>query len=177
MAIRKTLKEGFTLVELMIVVAIVGVLSVIAVVAYGKLRLNSKVTEAQNNIGAIRVAQEDYKVDHPLYANLGVGLCPNSASGTTQVKWAWDPSCSGGTKTWRELPAHIEGPVQFGYATVALPASMPATFVNFGSANVALPWYVIMASADLNNDGAGGLKTELVGSSFEKTIYARQEGE
>jgi type IV pilus assembly protein PilA len=166
-------------VELAVVVTIVGVLAVLAVVGYRKLTLSAKVTEAKTMVSAIRVAQEDYKVERGVYANIGAGFCPGD--GMFVGKTAWNLGCNGGAATWATLPVHVDGPVQFGYATVASPGggAVPAGigWVNTAAANLAKPWYVIMAQADLNGDGAGGVQTEVVGSSFDNNLYTRQDGE
>jgi type IV pilus assembly protein PilA len=173
-------RAGFTLIELMIVVAIVGILAVIAVVGYRKLVLSAKLTEAKNVIGGVRIAQEGYKVERGVYADLGTGLCPLSTSGTLQVKTAWNPGCGAGP-TWAALPIHVDGPVQFGYSTVAgttaPPTSIgqPVQFVTVPGTVGTNPWYYVTASADL--DGQGGNFTELAGTSWQNTIFVFQEGE
>ncbi len=167
--------RGFTLIELAIVVVIVGVLAVIAVVGYRKMILSSKITEAQNMVNAIRVAQEEYRAERGFFLPI-TSYCPAGA-GVYGVKVMWDPTC-GTPNKWEVLPVHTDGPVAFAYATWAGPnafaAPAPVNWVNWTAAPTDKPWYVIHAKADLDN---GGLQTELVGSSFQNTIFSRHEGE
>lgn len=57
-------QQGFTLVELMIVVAVIGMLATIAVPTFLRMRLKVKVAEAKANLGAIRVTQHAYYAEY-----------------------------------------------------------------------------------------------------------------
>ena len=61
-------KKGFTLVELMIVVAIIGILSTIAIPEYVKMTSKAKQSEAKANLGAIFVVQVAYFAENATYA-------------------------------------------------------------------------------------------------------------
>ncbi len=65
------LAKGFTLIELMIVVAIVGILSAIAVPAYSDYVKRGKLTEAYATLGSQRVKMEQFYQDARTY----VGAC------------------------------------------------------------------------------------------------------
>ena len=52
----KQIQKGFTLIELMIVVAIIGILAAVAIPAYQDYTIKAKVTEASNLISAAKQA-------------------------------------------------------------------------------------------------------------------------
>jgi prepilin-type N-terminal cleavage/methylation domain-containing protein len=169
--------SGFTLIELMIVVTIVGILSIIAVVGYRRYILSSKMGEAQATISAIRIAQEAYKSERGLYANLGDKWCPMDTP-TAAKKHGWDPACNGGKDTWQALPVHVDGPVSFAYATWAGTTTFDkgaAGWVTWPDTAGSAPWYIVMARCDLDEDASTG-PTELVGSSFQNTIFTHNDG-
>lgn len=65
------MQAGFTLIEVMIVVAIVGVLTAIAVPAYGDYVKRGRITEAVSGLSDMRVKMEQFFQDNRTY----VGAC------------------------------------------------------------------------------------------------------
>ena len=56
----KSLQKGFTLIELMIVVAIIGILAAIAIPAYQDYTIRAQVTEGLNLAGGAKTAVAEY---------------------------------------------------------------------------------------------------------------------
>ena len=129
--IRKS-NKGFTLIELMIVVAIIGILAAIAIPNFLRFQLKSKSSEGKVNIAAIRTAEESYLAEFGVYVS-----APSSPAvlPTTKVPFV----DAGGTNaaSFNTLGWTPEGQVFFQYATTA---GVGAT----GSA------YTISAQADID---------------------------
>lgn len=67
----KTLKrqDGFTLVELMVVVAIIGLLSAVAVPNFKKYQAKAKISEAKLQLSALYTAEASFFSDYNMYAH------------------------------------------------------------------------------------------------------------
>lgn len=182
--------RGFTLVELMIVVAIIAVLAVLAVVGYRKLITSSHTGEATHMIGSIRVAQETFHAETGQYDSISTGLgpgalYPNDPPDDKKIS-AWGLTCAScaDPQGWNRLPVHPDGPVRFGYATMAgvansapavsVPKELPSTVVWPPIANITSDWYVVTAYGDLDGNGT---YVVLMGTSWQKDLFIANEGE
>ena len=65
--LRRNKQKGFTLIELMIVVAIIGILAAIAIPNYLSYTCKAKQSEAKSNLGAMATCQEAYNAEFDTY--------------------------------------------------------------------------------------------------------------
>ena len=128
-------KGGFTLIELMIVVAIIGILAAIAIPNFLRFQLKAKSSEGKTNLAAIRTAEESYYSEFGLYVsalaspvaignNVKVAFVNASPANTGFDRLGWAP----------------EGYVFFNYVV---------------EPNGAYSEFTASAQADIDDDGVG----------------------
>ena len=169
-------QKGFTLIELMIVVAIIGILAAIAIPNFLTYQMKSRQAEAKTNLQAIRTSNIAFQAERGCYVGAGVEGVAAPAAATKTVPAAWGaglpPSavttvwCAGAgavaNGSFRDIGFIATGNVMFRYAADSYAAGVtPVPSVTScglafptGAGNIVQNSFIAQATANLDGDGA-----------------------
>jgi prepilin-type N-terminal cleavage/methylation domain-containing protein len=147
---RKT-PRGFTLIELMIVVAIVGILSSIAIPEFQNMTLRARIAERESIMRAIAKGVEDatLNMSGPSAALVGP-YNPDDSPGTAKRGWVQSRA------DWNKLPLIVEGATYCSYQFAVLDTLVPELLV-------------IVGDCDIDGDGVHNVRTQFfegIGHSY-----------
>jgi type IV pilus assembly protein PilA len=155
----KSVQKGFTLIELMIVVAIIGILAAIAIPAYSDYTTRAQVSEGINMAGAAKTAVAES------YANGGTWPADNNAAGigvAAQIQGKYVDSVTVATNQITVLFRNT-APVNTGLRgqTLLLTAGVSANGdVAWQCGSKAMPAGITAGTVAFSAAGAGGTSTQ-----------------
>src|SRR5689334_15244527 len=126
--IKRASRRGFTLIEMLTVVVIVGVLATLAVYGVRQYILSSKTSEAISMMSSIKSAEEAFKGETFAYLDVSTDFSDASFYPKSQLsepaskfgKHAWRTTATPDLQAkWMMLGVEPDGPVLFSYAVVA----------------------------------------------------------
>jgi type IV pilus assembly protein PilA len=136
--LNKRIQGGFTLIELMIVVAIIGILAAVAIPAFMKYIRKSKTTEAVQGIKKIYDGARSYYMDESNKRGSTTAIAkqfPNAAAQTPAAKCCTNPGgkcnpvpANWDTPEWNALKFSMEDPFYFQYTYTATGVDTSAAF-------------------------------------------------
>jgi len=121
----KQVQKGFTLIELMIVVAIIGILAAIAIPAYQDYTIRAQVTEGLNLAGTVKAAVAETFAQTGVWPTTltQIGLTDGNAETPPKGKYVSGVDLAGNAGT---ISITYAGPATSGQANAALDAKVLA---------------------------------------------------
>ena len=150
--------SGFTLMELMIVVAIIGILAAVAVPVYLGYVKRAKASEAFTLLQGIRETEEAYFAEFKRYTN-DIAWEPYTPGGGQPCSRTTDWNLAAGSG-WLDLgfvpggPTYYAYSVESGYTGGVLQAGAPPATPGTPSWGALRPWFRAIAEGDADCDGA-----------------------
>jgi len=170
---------GFSLIELLIVVVVVGILAAIAIPQFTRQQQKAKSSEVPGMFAAIKQAQHAYKAEYGLFLSTGASesdVYPALLASGEPKKKKWEPDTS---SKWYELGVRPPDYYLYcGYVTLGGSAGTVPPGTNgvkiFGNQTPQRPWFYIMASCDL--DGNPSVNTTFLTSSERTDVIEMNSG-
>ena len=159
-----TRRGGFTLIELMIVVAIIGILAAIAIPNFLRFQLKAKSSEGKTSLAAIRTAEESYFAEYGVY----VSSDPSPVAIGNNVKVTYSDANPG--LGFDQLGWSPEGQVYFNYSVAISTAAdefTAAGHADIDNDTVPQYWGYAKGAEDGKSHGALGtcLRADLTGET------------
>ncbi len=140
--------KGFTLIELMIVVAIVAFLAMVSVPSFMRFLAKAKRVEAYMNLSSIYAAQKVYWAENGKYSTV--------LNGEGGIGWKPEGYSGGGNK---EKFYYTYGFAQGSEGTNYFTGKLETSHSNLSSAKADENGFIVVAAGDIDGDGEPDILT------------------
>ena len=171
-------QKGFTLIELMIVVAIIGILAAIAIPNFLQYQMKSRQSEAKTNLQAIKTSEVAFQAERGCYIGIAQEGVVAPVAGTKSTPFTWGvgaaPTAPGAlwcvaagvfTGTFADIGFKATGNVMYRYGVDGTTVAAPGVYTTAVSCPLAIAGttaagaignnnFVAMAHSNLDGDAA-----------------------